>query len=89
MLVELQLTAAATGVVLPCSTSVKVAVVSVLASMASEKVTSTLVATATSVASAGGATLSTTGAVVSTVQLRSAGVVSALPAASVARTWKV
>ncbi len=55
------------GVVVPCSASVKVEVVRVLAFMASENVASTLALGATFVAWSSGATLLTVGGVVSAV----------------------
>src|SRR5215207_4420221 len=82
------MTLAATGVVLPLGTRVKVAELTLAGSIGSEKVATTLTPTATPVVASAGSTFATSGAVVSAAaaivkdQLLAAA--SGLPAASLA-----
>src|SRR5215217_4024907 len=78
----------ATGSEEPCCVSVKLLKI-VAAFISSEKVASTLVFSATPIAAFTGVTPTTVGAVVSTVQVRLAGVGSVLPAEPTALTSKV
>lgn len=83
------MTVAATGLVLALRTSLTVVFVSVLARIASEKVTRTFAFDDTPVARDDGLTAVTRGRVVSTLHVREAGVGSSFPASSIARTSKV
>ena len=83
------MTVAVTGVVVPFRTSLTVDRVIVPDRMDSEKVTRTLTVGETPVAPDEGLTAFTTGLTVSTLQVRFAGVISRLPAPSVAATSKV
>ena len=74
------------GVVVPDLTSVKVEDFTVVESIASENVAVTSVSRPTPVVPSEGLTLLILGGVASTVQLRLAGVVSGLPAGSIALT---
>jgi hypothetical protein len=74
---------------LPLDLSVKVPLVMVAGLMASLKVAVTLVVGGTLLALAAGVVLNTLGEIVSTIQVHEAGVLSTLPAASVALTWKM